>query len=157
MTLIELVFKDALWSAVAATGFAMMFNVPARTLWGCALCGAIGHAVRTFLIQELDFSIAWGTLFGALAVGFLGQYLANQYATPAPIFTVSGAIPMVPGVFAYRTMMGIIELSSATADTGGQILTQTVINAITVALVLVAIVGGIITPKVLFDRRKPVV
>jgi uncharacterized membrane protein YjjB (DUF3815 family) len=157
MILLELVLKDALWSAVAATGFAMLFNVPKRTLVGCALCGALGHAIRTLLLHEFEVSIAWATLLGALAVGGAGQYLAKRYAAPSPIFTVCGTIPMVPGVFAYRTMLGIIELSSASPESSEAILSRTVINAITVGLVLVAIVAGIIAPQILFDRQKPVV
>ncbi|MBC7869318.1 MAG: threonine/serine exporter family protein, partial [Chitinophagaceae bacterium] len=49
--LLGVVVQDAFWSALAAAGFAMVFNVPPRTLFGCVLAGASGHAFRTLLIQ----------------------------------------------------------------------------------------------------------
>lgn len=147
---------DAFWSAIAAMGFAMLFNVPRRTLLGCALSGATGHATRTLLMTLFDLPIEVATLFGAIAVGFVGVWLARYYRAPSLVFSVTGAIPMVPGLFAYSAMLGVIDLianEQASMDT----LLETVQNAIRTGVILGAIALGIIMPKLLFKRLKPVV
>jgi uncharacterized membrane protein YjjB (DUF3815 family) len=153
---IGFVVQDALWSAVAAAGFAILFNVPARTLPGCAIGGAIGHAVRSVLMR-LGMDIELATLFSAAVIGLVGTLFARRWLVPTTIFTVSAAIPLVPGGFAYRTMIGLIELSTLDADASMSTLLSTVSNAIKTAFILGAIALGIAIPRLLFSRQKPVV
>jgi uncharacterized membrane protein YjjB (DUF3815 family) len=154
--LIGFLVQDAFWSALAATGFAILFNVPVRTLPGCALGGAIGHAARTFLMQiGLDIELA--TLFGAAVIGVVGVLFARRWHVPMTIFTVSAAVTLVPGGFAYRAMMGIIELSIADPASSSAVLVATVINGIKTALILGAIAAGISAPRLLFFNERPVV
>lgn len=152
-----LIIEDAFWSSIAALGFAMMFNVPRRTLWACVICGAAGHAVRTVFMDYFDITIIFATLIGATVVGFLGAYFASRLHAPAMIFTVPGAIPMVPGVFAYQTMLGLLKIADMPADSGAEILMTTSTNAINTGLILVMLAAGIIAPELLFQNRKPVV
>jgi uncharacterized membrane protein YjjB (DUF3815 family) len=154
--LIGFLVQDAFWSALAATGFAILFNVPKRSLVGCALGGAIGHATRT-LLMHLGLDIEVATLLGAMVVGALGVFFARRWRVPVTIFTISAAITLVPGGFAYRTMMGIIELSIADPTAGSTILVSTVTNGIKTALILGAIAAGIAAPRLLFFHERPVV
>lgn len=151
-----LVTQDAFWSGIAALGFAILFNVPQRTLFGCVVGGAVGHAVRTGLM-ETGATIEMATLAGAVVIGFLGEFFARRCNAPSAIFTVSAAIPMVPGVFAYRTMMGLINISEAEAEIARELLVETTINATKTGFILAAIAGGTITPQLLFQRIKPIV
>lgn len=151
-----IVLEDALWSGIAALGFAVLFNVPRRTLLACALCGAAGYAVRTLLIQ-FGIGIEVATLFGATLVGFLSMSCARPCRAPAPIFAICGAIPMVPGTFAYRAMIGFIQVTTADAATGTPVLTDAGINFVKTGLILATIAVGIAAPTLLFRRRKPVV
>lgn len=150
-----IVLEDALWSALAALGFAMLFNVPRRTLIACAFVGAVGHASRTLLIQSTGLSIEAATFFAAGVVGFLGVYLSKHLRAPSLIFTVTGAIPMVPGLFAYTAMLRFLELSLGTADEA--VLQEAMVFLIRTLLILGAIALGISLPRLLFLRRRPVV
>lgn len=145
---------DAFWSGIAAVGFAILFNAPPRVLLGCALTGAIGHSIRTLTV-EAGGDIVFGTLLGATAIGFVGYWIGQYYRTPLPVFTICGAIPLVPGFFAYSTMLGILDLSQAHANQ--EILLSTVNNAIKTGLILAAIAVGITAPILLFKQQKPVV
>jgi uncharacterized membrane protein YjjB (DUF3815 family) len=149
-----LVLRDGLWSGIAALGFAILFNVPVRTLPGCLLVGAVGHALRTLLMQ-FGMGIEAATLVGATAVGFLSLRFAQRWHTPPTVFAVSGAIPMVPGVFAYETMLGLLRIATQAAPSTA-VLTEAMVNAVKTALILGAIAGGITAPGLLFRRRKPV-
>ena len=153
---LRLVLQDAFWSGVAAVGFAVLFNVPRRTLTGCFLCGAMGHAVRTLLMQT-GGSIEGATLAGALTVGSLAFWMARHGRAPKAVYSISGAIPLVPGSFAYRAMIGLITVTTADPASSGTLLTAATINGIRTALILGAIAVGIAAPNLLFERRKPVV
>ncbi len=152
-----LLLRDAWWSAIAALGFAVLFSVPPRLLWGCMLGGAVGHMVRT-LCMQVGLSIEVGTLLGAMAIGLLGEWLARRTRAPVQVFTVSAAIPMVPGAFAFGTMLNLIDFSNtADASTGQMLLWQAAYNAVKTALVLAAIAFGMTWPALVLRRRRPVV
>lgn len=155
-SLIWTVLQDAFWSGVAAAGFAVLFNVPRRALAGSVIAGALGHATRT-LLMTLGLQIELATLFGAAVVGFLGHYFARRWRVADLVFTVPGVIPMVPGGFAFRTMIGLLQLASPGAASGMPLLVDTAVNATKTGLILAAIAGGITAPSLLFQRRKPVV
>lgn len=150
------ILEDALWSGLAALGFAIAFNVPPRLLWGCVLAGASGHALRTGLIAA-GLAIEPSTLIAASLVGFIAQGLAKQLHAPAPAFAISGSIPMVPGLFAYNAMIGIIQATIGDPLNAPELLVSSAVNFIRVALILGAIATGIVLPTLLFLREKPVV
>ncbi len=154
------VLGDAFWSAVAAVGFAILFNVPRYSLPACALTGALGHAFRAALIISFGLPVEAATLLAGTAVGFLGELFARHYHIPRLIFVVPGVIPMVPGVFAYRTMLGIFELAGVanlTAVASAEVLLQTAVYAIRTGLILAGLSFGIIAPNLLFRRQRPVI
>jgi uncharacterized membrane protein YjjB (DUF3815 family) len=141
---------DAFWSGVASLGFAILFNVPVRTLLACALCGASGHAVRTLLMQ-FGVGIELATLAGATLIGLLGELFARRWHAPASVFTVPGVIPLIPGTFAYSTMIGLIEL---TTGAGEAVLLETAVNAIKTMLILASLASGIAAASLVFQRRR---
>lgn len=152
--------RDAFWSAIAAVGFAILFNVPRHALWGCAVAGALGHAIRAGLIEATGMPIEAATLCGATAVGFWGELLARHYRIPRLVFTVPGVIPMVPGVFAFRTMTGIFEvigIADLTPEAGVEVLLETAVYAIRTGFILASLAIGLIAPNLLFRRQRPVV
>lgn len=150
--LIGTILLDAFWSALAAVGFAMLFNVPRRTVLACAAAGAAGHASRA-LLMHFGMNIIPATLAGATVIGFVAEYCSRRWRAPTILFTVSGAIPMVPGSFAYRAMLGAIRITTADAATGMPILVDAGINFITTGLILAALALGIAMPQLLFRRR----
>ena len=152
---IGFVLQDSIWSAVAATCFGILFNVPPRLLPGCAVAAGLGHALRTLLMQ-LGLDIELSTLIGSTLVGFISLFFSRRWHAPIPVFTLSAAVTMVPGAFAYRTMMGLIELSLGNADTANGALISATTNAVRTALILGAIALGIAAPALLFQREQPV-
>ncbi|MEZ4668499.1 MAG: threonine/serine exporter family protein [Anaerolineae bacterium] len=151
-----LLVQDAMWSAVAALGFAVLFNVPRRALAGCALAAALGHAARTLLMQ-LGMEIELATLAGSSVIGFISLFLSQRWHAPMPIFSISAAVTLVPGVFAFRTMLAILEVSLGDPATAGDALVAASSNAIKTAFILGAIALGIAVPALLFKREQPVV
>ncbi len=155
INMLGFVIQDGIWSAVAAVCFGVLFNVPRRLLPGCALAAGLGHALRTLLMQ-LGLDIELSTLVGSTLVGFVSVFLSLRWHAPIPVFTLCAAVTMVPGSFAYRTMLGVIELSQGNADTANAALIAASSNAVRTALILGAIALGIAAPALLFQREKPV-
>ena len=148
--------SDAFWSAVAAAGFAILFNGPRRTLPGCAIAGAVGYGLRTLLV-EWGMMLELATLAGAIVVGFLAEFFARRWQTPAAVFTVPGVIPLVPGSFAFHALMGLIQITDLGAFGGTPVLVEAAVNAVRTGLILAAIAAGTAAPSLLFQRHRPVV
>lgn len=148
--------SDGFWSAVAAAGFAILFNVPRRTLPGCAIAGAVGYGLRTLLV-EWGMMLELATLAGAIVVGFLAEFFARRWQTPAAVFTVPGVIPLVPGSFAFHALMGLIQITDVGAFGGTPVLVEAAVNAVRTGLILAAIAAGTAAPSLLFQRHRPVV
>lgn len=151
--LLTTILLDAFWSALAASGFAILFNVPRRTVIACALTGAAGHAIRA-LLMHFGMNIVPATLAGATVIGFVAEYCTRRWHAPTLLFTVSGSIPMVPGTYAYRAMLAAIRITTADVATGTPILVDAGINFITTGLILAALALGIAMPQLLFRRRR---
>ncbi|MGJ3240245.1 MAG: threonine/serine exporter family protein [Anaerolineae bacterium] len=151
------ILADGFWSAIASMGFAILFNVPRRSLIYCMIGGAVGHAVRTALMLYWGWSIELASLMGAVLVGFWAQWCAHHLKLPSMVIAISAVIPMVPGVFAYQTMIGILQMTDVNTTETMPVLVDVSINAIKTGVILASLAVGIVTPSLLFQRIKPVV
>lgn len=154
--LLTLLLVDALWSGVACLGFAVLFNVPPRLLPYCVGTAAVGHALRAGLMAGGQ-PITVATLFGAVLVGVITEMLARRLRTPAGVFSVPAAIPMVPGAFAFRAMLSLITLTTAPAPGDAAVLVEAVTLLAVTGLTLGTLAVGIALPSLLAHRPKPVV
>lgn len=150
MNTLRMFLTDAFWSALAALGFALLFSVPRRYLPGCILAGALGHGVRV-LCTQAGASLEAGTLVGAGVVGIMSLRFSRAYGVPMSLFSLGAVIPLVPGVLAYKTMLGMVSLVDAKTPSTDQAVEVFVLGART-GLVVGAIAFGVIAPTLLFQR-----
>jgi uncharacterized membrane protein YjjB (DUF3815 family) len=144
--------EDALFSALAALGFLFLFNVPARIAWAGVLCGVAGHTTRT-LCMHLGFDVVSGTLIGALAVGFFAQGFARHFRAPAVALAFPGVVAMVPGAFAFRAVIGCLQIVQAGATSATPVVTETFALTVTCLLMVGAIAVGIAAPLILARKN----
>ena len=149
------VLEDAVFSAVAALGYAALFSVPARMAWACALCGVASHTTRT-LLAHLGVDLIGGTLVGALAAGFLAQLCARAFRAPSAAFAFPGVVAMVPGAYAFRAILGALQIAHGSQSDG--LAVQTLNLGLMVVLMTGAIGVGIAASAVFPPRAgvKPV-
>jgi uncharacterized membrane protein YjjB (DUF3815 family) len=152
---VGLLLQNMLWAGVAAFGFAVLFNVPIRTLLVCVLSGAIAYAVRTTLVESGLLTTEAATLIAASAVSFLGVIFGRLWRAPALVFVVPGVIPMVPGALAFRTMIDILMLTTDTIKDNDVLLTAVAVNSIKTLLIVGALAGGVAVPSLLLRRHRP--
>jgi uncharacterized membrane protein YjjP (DUF1212 family) len=143
--------EDALFSALAALGYLFLFNVPGRIAWACVVCGVASHTTRT-LCMHLGLDILSGTLIGALAAGFLAQGFARHFRAPAVAFAFPGVVAMIPGAFAFRVVIGCLQIVTAGAAAATTLVTETLALSVSCLLMVAAIAVGIAAPLILTKK-----
>lgn len=148
------IVEKGVWSGFAALGFAILFNVPRRTLWAIGLLGVIG-AMFKFIGLNLEMDIILSTFIGASAIGVLSIPLAHKIHSPPLIFSIPAIIPMIPGAMAYRMMLGMIKIATHTNETGmEEVLTDTFQLGIKVILILLSISVGVAVPMLVTRKES---
>ncbi|QXO17083.1 threonine/serine exporter family protein [Vibrio ostreae] len=145
---------DMFFAAIPAVGFALVFNVPVRALKYCALGGAIGHGSR-FIMMHFGIPIEWATFFAATIVGMIGVHWSHKFLAHPKVFTVAALIPMVPGVFAYRAMIAMVEINHLGFNP--ELLETLLENFLKAMFIIAGLAVGLAVPGLLFYRRKPIV
>jgi uncharacterized membrane protein YjjP (DUF1212 family) len=102
---------DMALAGVAACGFGAFYNAPWRVLWVSILCGMVGHGIRYLCLDYLSVEIS--TLFACLAIGLIAAVAADRRHLPFSAVAFAGAVPMMPGVFIYQSLAGVMRLSAA--------------------------------------------
>lgn len=149
-----ILFEKVLWFGVAAMGFSILFNVPPRTLPAIFVIGAMGGLTRLLLLK-FGINIIIASWFGAIVAGMLAIPFAHRKHAPPLVFSIPSVIPMVPGLLAYRMMLGLIKLSGdVKAEAFPQTLAETVNNGLKVMFVLMSLAGGVAVPMLLTRKQS---
>ncbi|WP_045370198.1 threonine/serine exporter family protein [Vibrio campbellii] len=146
--------NDMFFAAIPAVGFAMVFNVPQKALKYCAIGGAIGHGNR-YLMMHFGLPIEWATFFAATLVGLIGVHWSHRFLAHPKVFTVAALIPMVPGVFAYKAMIAMVEINHL--GYSPELIATCMENFLKAMFIIAGLAVGLAVPGLLFYRRRPIV
>ena len=136
---------DALFSALAALGYLFLFNVPVRFAWVGVLCGIASHTTRTFCLGH-GLDIVTGSFIGALAAGFLAHNFARAFRAPVSAFAFPGVVAMIPGSYAFRAVIGYLEIMKLSTAAPAGLVTETLALTVTTLLMVLAIAIGVAIP-----------
>ena len=150
------ILEKFFWCGFAALGFAVLFNVPPRTLFLIAVLGATGGMTKFILLSFFGLSIVISSLCGAIVIGILSIPFAYYKHAPPLIFYTPAIIPMIPGIFAYKMMIGLVKLTGDPHTAlYQQALAETVNNFLKVLFVIMSLSVGVIIPM-LITRKESV-
>ncbi len=153
MILLEIITKS-FWSGIAAIGFAVLFNVPRRTLFTIFGLGVLGGLIK-FTTMNFDTGIVFASFWAATVVGIISIQTAHIHKSPPLIFSIPAVIPMVPGAFAYKMMLGLIALTRmVNTDSYLQTLIETVNNGAKMMFVLISLGTGVAIPMLLTRKES---
>ena len=153
---ILMILEKGIWFGFAALGFAVLFNVPQRTLKIIWLIAAAGGITKLSLM-EFHIGIVIATFAGASLVGILSVYAAHNKHAPPLVFSIPSVIPMIPGAFAYRMMLGLMQLSGTAIsnETYLKTLAETTNNGLKTMFILMALAVGVAIPM-LISRKESI-
>jgi uncharacterized membrane protein YjjB (DUF3815 family) len=146
------IIHQTICGAIAAAGFGVLFNISFRLLPWCAVSGAIALAVRTICLNA-GWSLEAASFAAALAVGFAIQMLQSRAGISQTALDVAGCIPMVPGSFAAKGILGLFSLTSSQVTGADQMLITAVQYTLRVTFTIGAIGTGLAIPNLLLRVR----
>ena len=151
----EAVIFDGLFAAVAAIGFAVISNPPRQAVLISALLAAMGHGLRFYLQEYVEISLIPSTFFAAFVIGLFSILFARLIHCPAEVFSFPSLLPMIPGMYAYKTILALIRFMN---DEDSEVLQASIVeifrNGLTTLFVLSVLVIGVTLPLFIFHKQS---
>lgn len=112
--------QDAAMAAIAAIGFASISNPPKSAYWVCALLAAIGHSARFLAMHDelWGWNIVLATTSAAFIIGTLAVIISPLAKAPAETCLFPSLLPMIPGIYAYKTFGGLMMCLTQQGEDG---------------------------------------
>lgn len=144
------------WSGIAALGFGLLFNIPKNSILTVFLLGA-GAGFIKFLLIQFDIHVVLASFTAASFVGIISVPLAHKIHQPPVVFSIPPVIPMIPGYFAYKTVLSIMNFTFMIEDTDKrlQLINAIFTNGFTMVFVLISLTVGVALPM-LFMKKNTV-
>ncbi|MGN1394658.1 MAG: threonine/serine exporter family protein [Succinivibrionaceae bacterium] len=155
MELLDLLIKSA-FAIIPAVGFAILFSVPKKLLLYVSLGGYVCYFFRRFSMAYLDCGFISSAFIASIIVSLLFIYIGPKLKVPRPVFTVASIIPIIPGKFAYMTLISLIQFYQSELQSS-QYIVDFFYFGIMSSGIIVAIGLGIALPPLFFYRNRPVV
>jgi len=152
MEIPAILFKS-IAAGFAGLGFAVLFNIPQRTLSPIAVLAALGGLVK-FGTMFIGVDIVFASFLSATVIGIVSIYMAYAKNSPPLVFYIPSVIPLVPGFFIYNMMLGIMSLTRIEdPDQYVQNLIATVNNGTKATFILISLGIGVAVPMLLTRRE----
>jgi uncharacterized membrane protein YjjB (DUF3815 family) len=146
------VAHQAAFGGLAAWGFGVLFNFDGRSLVWCTALGALALGVRTLALAG-GWSLEAASFAAALAAGAVVALSSRQRGEGADMIALAGCIPMVPGAFFGKAILGLVLVTAPAPAHAEQTAIFTVVAMTRVILTLGAIGAGLAIPQQMSRHR----
>lgn len=144
MDFLTSLLADGFFAAVAATGFIVISNPPWKAIPVAAGLAAIGHGLRFALLANTSVDIVLATALSAFIIGLLSMFFAKKIHCPPEVFAFPSVLPMIPGMFAYKTILSTMAFLEASGEEEmAAHISRIFENGLKAVFILLAIVVGI--------------
>ena len=147
--------EDGFFAAIAAIGFSSISNTPRRAYLTCALIAAVGHAIRYVLtLPDLGgLHIIPASTVASFAIGMFSVLFASRIKCPAEVCFFFFFLPMIPGMYAYRTVEALLLcLYHTEEEVFSHYFYLFAFNGLTCAFIILGMVVGATIPVFLFKK-----
>lgn len=152
LDLLPHLLHQALFGALAAAGFGVLFNFGFRALPWCAAAGALALAVRT-VGQDLAWSLEGASFAAAIVTSCSVSALRKQLGPACNAVALAGCIPMVPGAFFGQALLGFLSVTAPNLVDAEATLILAVQSLLRVIFTLGAIGAGLLIPAHLLRNQ----
>lgn len=153
MTEVFKILEVSVWSGIAALGFGILFNIPRKAITTVFFLGFMAGMIK-FILLHLNINIIVASFAGALSVGFLSMPLAHKIHQPPVVFSIPAVIPMIPGYFAYKTVLAVMNFTFIESDDAKKVeLIENIFsNGFTMFFILISLTIGVSFPLLLLRK-----
>jgi uncharacterized membrane protein YjjB (DUF3815 family) len=109
--------------------------------------GMLAHAAHWWTLAEWKVGLPTAALVSCLLVGVLLVPVSHVLRMPFAAIGFAAVVAMVPGVYVFRMLSGIVQLQSTTSD----VLAATVSDAAVATLVVAGMAIGLVVPMRIRD------
>lgn len=142
-----LILEKGFFAAIAALGFAAVGNPSRAAFRYVPIIAFLGNALRFSLMTYAGMNIAIATFLASVFAGFIAVGFAYHARYPIEVFAFPALLPMIPGQFAYRSILGMIRFMESTQEVAQeQYLPGIISNMITALLTMFALGVGVAIP-----------
>jgi uncharacterized membrane protein YjjB (DUF3815 family) len=141
---------DVVAAGVAVAAFSIFFSTPLRMLGWPVAVGMLAHALRWWTLS-VGAGVATGALVACLAVGLVLTPVARRYYMPFAAIGFASVVSMIPGVFLFRMVSGLLQLATS-SNTTLQLLGGTIADGLIAISIIFAMSFGLIVPKIVLNR-----
>jgi uncharacterized membrane protein YjjB (DUF3815 family) len=143
----------ALWTGIAGIGFGILFNIPRKAILTVFILG-FGVGLIKSILLKLGVNIIISSFIAALFVGVFSIPLAHKIHQPPVVFSIPSVIPMIPGYFAYKTVLAMMNFTFMEVETEKrlELLDAIFSNGFTMLFVLISLTLGISLPLMLMRK-----
>jgi uncharacterized membrane protein YjjB (DUF3815 family) len=155
--MIEIILKlleVSFWSGIAALGFGVLFNIPKNSILTVFMLGACAGFIK-FLLIHFNIHVVLASFTAASFVGVISVPLAHKIHQPPVVFSIPPVIPMIPGYFAYETVLSVMNFTFMVDDSEKrtQLIDAIFINGFTMVFVLISLTVGVALPMLLMKKN----
>lgn len=155
MTFVFHVLLDMFFAALAGIGFASISNPPRSAYKYCAIIAGLGHAVRYIMMKNggYEFGLIPASFVAAFVIGCLAVLFSAKAKCPPETFSFPSLLPMIPGMYAYRTVEGVVMcLSHQEEAVFNHYLYLCTYNGLTCTFDILGMVVGATVPIFIFKK-----
>lgn len=156
MSFIVSILLDGFFAAVAAMGFSAISNPPKKIILIVGFLASAGHMLR-FVMMHIGVGITSSSFAAALIISILSIPFARNKFTPAEIFAFPALLPMIPGMFAYKTILSIMQfLDTDYILIRQELMVDIVYNGLITFFIMCALAIGAMIPILALQRDSSI-
>lgn len=148
------IMELALWTGIAGIGFGILFNIPRKAILTVFIL-SFGVGLIKSVLLKMGVNIVISSFIAALFVGIFSIPLAHKIHQPPVVFSIPAVIPMIPGYFAYKTVLAMMNFTFMEVETEKrlELLDAIFSNGFNMFFILISLTLGISLPLLLLRKN----